>query len=295
MLLRKTLILLASFATLVSCTAIEQPDLGSMTFSDDPLVGKVIWRDLVTEDIDAARRFYAGLFGWTFEDAAARGSTREDYIVALQGDLYVAGFVPVSKPADGTRLSRWVPYVSVEDVDVAADLAVAAGGSIAVGPTDVALGRVAAIIDKDGAVMGLARSRIGDPDDRTTAAAPGRPIWTELISNNPEAARDFYTKVIGFETREIERSSGTYTILLADGRERAGLFANPAPSWTPTWLTYFGVRDPAAAARRAEEFGGTILVDAAPDVREGTMAVVADPSGAVLVLQQYSTQIGALK
>ena len=40
---------------------------------------------------------------------------------------------------------------------------------------------------------------------------------------------------------------------------------------------------------------GHLPTDAAPDVRDGTMAVVADPSGAVLVLQQYSTQIGALK
>ena len=279
----------------VSCTAIEQPDFGSMTFSDDPLVGKVIWHDLVTEDIDAARRFYGGLFGWTFEDAARSGSTREDYIVARSGDLFVAGFVPVAKPADGTRLSRWVPYMSVSDVDVATDRAVAAGGSIAVGPTNVSLGRVAAIIDKDGAVMGLARSSIGDPDDRTTAPAPGKPVWTELISNNPQAARDFYTQVVGFETREIQRQNGAYTLLVAGGQERAGLFANPAPDWTPAWLTYFGVRDPEAAARRAEELGGRILVEPAPDVRGGTMAIVSDPSGAVLVLQQYSTNMGALR
>jgi predicted enzyme related to lactoylglutathione lyase len=287
--------LLIVLVTAISCTAIEQPDFGSMTFSDDPLIGKVIWHDLVTEDIDAARRFYGGLFGWTFEDAATTGSMREDYIVARSGDLFVAGFVPVAKPVDGTRLSRWVPYMSVSDVDEAADLAVAAGGSVAVGPTDVSLGRVAAIVDKDGAVMGLARSSIGDPDDRTTAPAPGRPVWTELISNDPVVARDFYTQVIGFETREIERPNGVYTLLLADGRERAGLFANPAPAWTPAWLTYFGVRDPAAAARRAEELGGKILVDPAPDVRGGTMAIVSDPSGALLVLQQYSTNMGALQ
>ena len=32
--------------------------------------GKVIWVDLVTPDLDGAKRFYGGLFGWTFRDVA---------------------------------------------------------------------------------------------------------------------------------------------------------------------------------------------------------------------------------
>ena len=30
--------------------------------------GKIIFAELVTPDIASARRFYAGLFGWTFKD-----------------------------------------------------------------------------------------------------------------------------------------------------------------------------------------------------------------------------------
>ena len=292
---RRLIVLLSSLAVAASCTSLEQVDFGSMTFVEEPLRGKVVWHDLVTEDIDAARRFYGELFGWTFEDAADAGSSRNDYIVARQGDIYVAGFVPIERPDDGTRLSRWVPYVSVNDVDSATERAVASGGSIAVGPTNVSLGRVAAVIDGDGAVIGLARSRIGDPDDRTTAPAPGKPVWTELISNDTAAARDFYSDVIGYEPQQIERRGGSYTVLTAEGKARAGLLENPAPSWKPAWLTYFGVDDPAAAARQAEQLGGRILMDTSPDVREGTMAIVSDPSGAILVLQQYSTLMGAMQ
>ena len=39
---------------------------------------------------------------------------------------------------------------------------------------------------------------------------------------------------------------------------------------------------------RAEELGGQILVPVSPEVREGTMAVVADPTGALLVLQNWT-------
>jgi predicted enzyme related to lactoylglutathione lyase len=31
-------------------------------------VGKVVWADLVTPDLDTAKRFYGALFGWTFSD-----------------------------------------------------------------------------------------------------------------------------------------------------------------------------------------------------------------------------------
>ena len=76
--------------------------------------------------------------------------------------------------------------------------------------------------------------------------------------------------------------------LARNGIDRAGLLKNPAPDWTPTWLTYFGVKDAAAAATRAEELGGQILVPVSPEVREGTMAVVKDPTGALLVLQNLT-------
>jgi predicted enzyme related to lactoylglutathione lyase len=55
------------------------------------------------------------------------------------------------------------------------------------------------------------------------------------------------------------------------------------------WLTYFGVDDPAAAAARAQALGGKVLLPASPQLREGSMAVVTDPSGAVLVLQKLAS------
>ncbi|MGD8557625.1 MAG: VOC family protein, partial [Chromatiales bacterium] len=241
------------------------------------------WHDLVTEDPAAAERFYEGLFGWSFQKAT--GSSGHAYSVARSGSVWVAGIVAVDPRADGTTLSRWLPYVSVDDVDRAVEASVSAGGTVAVTARSVPLGRVAAIIDREGAVIGLARSNIGDPDDSTTAPAPGRVIWNELISNDVATATDFYRRVIGFDTRTIERRGGKYTLLGHHGIDRAGILKNPTPDWSPVWLTYFGVQDAAAAAARAEQLGGQILVPVSPEVREGTMAVIKDPTGALLVLQ----------
>ncbi|MEJ2310064.1 MAG: VOC family protein [Gammaproteobacteria bacterium] len=271
---------------LLSCTTTQGPDLAGMSFSDEPLIGKAIWHDLVTEDPAAAERFYEELFGWSFQKTTA--SDGHAYSVARSGPVWVAGIIAVAPSTDGTKLSRWLPYLSVDNVDRAVETSVSAGGTVAATARNVPLGRVAAIVDREGAVIGLARSDIGDPDDSTTAAAPGRVIWTELLTNNVAAATEFYRRVVGFDVRTIERRGGEYTLLGHNGIDRAGLLDNPVPDWAPIWLTYFGVKDAAAAAARVEELGGKILVPVSPEVREGTMAVVSDPTGALLVLQNLT-------
>lgn len=271
---------------LVACAMPSRVDTSAMSFSEEPLVGKIVWSDLITHDLQASRRFYAGLFGWTFAEAA--GPTGGQYLVARSGKIYVAGMLLVERPADRTNLSRWLPYASVPDVDAAAARAASLGGRVAVEPREVALGRVAAIVDPEGAVIGLARSSVGDPDDVTTKPAVGRRVWTELLSDDPSASADFYAAVVGFEVRRIERRGGEYTILAGGGRDRAGILANPTEDWSPLWLTSFGVQDAGIAARRAEVLGGRILLDQSDEVRDGTIAIVADPSGAVLVLQEIA-------
>lgn len=278
------LIAAAVLAGSVACSTASVPSLSGMSVSDKPLTGKVIWNDLITEDLDAARRFYGGLFDWTFEEAQAKSGN--EYIVARHGDTYVAGILSVKPRPDGRKVDRWLPYMSINDIDAAIRRSELAGATVAVGARDVSLGRVAAIIDPEGAVIGLASSDIGDPDDRTTRAGPGRVVWSELLSGDPVAAAGFYSLLAGFEIETINRRGGQYTFLVNDGVQRAGIMARPAEQIEPVWLTYFGVSDPRSAAARAEELGGKVLAPPSPDLRGGTMAVVTDPAGAVLVLQK---------
>ena len=279
-----TLIAATLLAGVAACTTASQSDFAGMSFSEKPLTGKVIWNDLITEDLAAARQFYGGLFGWTFEDAVERDGG--EYIVARDGEIYVAGILAIAPRQDGQKLTRWLPYLSVDDVDTAIGRGKAGGGAVAVDARDVSLGRVAAIIDPEGAVIGLAHSKIGDPDDNSTRAAPGRVVWSELLSGNTVAASAFYRLLAGFDIEVIERRGGLYTLLSANGVNRAGIMPKPAEEIEPVWLTYFGVSDPKSAAAKAKELGGTVLVPPSPELREGTMAIVTDPVGAVLVLQK---------
>lgn len=273
-------------AFVAGCASVTSIDTSGMSFSDEPLLGKVVWNDLITEDIEAAKHFYGELFGWTFEETPSIASPT--YALARAGNVYVAGLVPAEPRADGAHVSRWLPYVSVADVDDAVTRATAAGGNVAASARNVSLGRVAAILDREGAVIGLARSNIGDPDDATTAPAPGRVVWTELLANDPDAAAAFYRTVVGYDTRTIERRGGEYTLLGKGGANRAGILANPSEQAEPTWLTYFGVTDAGAAAERAVELGGTVVLPESPELRDGTMALITDPSGALLMLLEMT-------
>jgi predicted enzyme related to lactoylglutathione lyase len=270
-------------AALAGCNATAPAPAGKLSLSEAPLPGKFVWHDLITDDVAAAQRFYGGLLGWEFEPT--RHPRGGDYTLISADGHYLGGIVSLADPA-GADYSRWLPYLSVADVDAAVRATESAGGAALIGPLDIGnIGRAAAVTDPQGAVLGLLRSRVGDPDD-SLPPTPGRVVWNELLAADEAGAVGFYAGLAGLEAATLNRRGGTYTVLRAQGRERAGIMARPDERLKPLWLTYFAVADVAAAARRAAELGGKVLLAPAADLREGTLAVVTDPTGAVLALQQ---------
>ena len=60
----------------------------------------------------------------------------------------------------------------------------------------------------------------------------------------------------------------------------------PGEEVDPVWLTHFAVSDVADAAGKVAELGGELLLEPSPELRNGRMALVRDPVGAVLLLSQ---------
>ena len=83
---------------LPGCTSTDIASRGSLELSDEPLIGKFVWHDLITDDVGAARGFYGGLFGWDFEDTTGPRGT--DYTVITASGRYVGGIVGLADPAD---------------------------------------------------------------------------------------------------------------------------------------------------------------------------------------------------
>jgi uncharacterized protein len=172
------------------------------------------------------------------------------------------------------------------DVDEAVDRATTAGATVAASARNLNMGRVAVIVDREGAVIGLGRSHIGDPDDATTAPAAGRVVWTKLLANDPVSAVQFYETVVGYAARTAERGVVPYTLLSDQNHDRASVLKNPSETAAAVWVTYFGVDDPKAAATRVEALGGQVILWPSAELRQGTMAVVVDSTGALLVLRK---------
>jgi predicted enzyme related to lactoylglutathione lyase len=246
--------------------------------------GKFIWHDLVTHDISAVKLFYAGVFGWRFE--ALPGTDR--YTVIRHDGEMIGGIAFSDRKVDGKPISQWVSMMSVPDVDQAVTRVRQVGGRVYAGPRDIDdRGRLAIVGDPQGAVFGLVRAAGGDPPDRE--ARIGDWLWTELWTDDREASGTVYATVAGFELDTHERVAGRpYTVFKRDGEARAGLLVNPFPEEvTPLWLPYVRVANPAAVVAKVEGLGGQVLLAPNPERREGTVAIIADPTGAEVAIQKW--------
>ena len=125
--------------------------------------GKFVWFDLLTDDVALAKNFYGALFDWSFK---MQGS----YTVVLNNGQPIGGMVEI-EPKEGEKsTARWIPLLSVADVDQAVALVQKAGGTIHEGPVDMSKrGRGALINDPQGAPLLLLRAYKGDPPDSGAA------------------------------------------------------------------------------------------------------------------------------
>ena len=275
--------LIISTVLLAACASDGGDREGSLSLSRSPLIGKFVWHDLITDQVQASRRFYGAVLGWTFEEATRPGGG--DYTLVVSDGKYIGGMVPLADHPQADY-SRWLGYLSVDDVDAAFASIKQGGGSSIVDPREVGnVGRAAAVRDPQGAVLGLLRSDHGDPVD-TTVTTEGAVGWNELVASDADAAAGFYEQLLGYQERIESRKGGQYIVLSQGGRPRAGVMQRPDDRIEPLWLTYFAVTNVAASARTAVEAGGEVLIEPSASVRDGTIAIIRGPEGAVFGLQQ---------
>ena len=106
------------------------------------------WVDVSSPDLEASKRFYAGLFGWEAQDAGPAEETGGYAMFQLNG-RNVAGLAPVQ---DENQPVAWSTYVATDDADAASARAAEAGADVVFGPTDVMdAGRVAVFAHPAGA------------------------------------------------------------------------------------------------------------------------------------------------
>jgi uncharacterized protein len=253
--------------------------------------------DTSQPDVEAARRFYSGLFGWEFEERIPG-----QYLMATLDGHDVAGL------GIGDGKAMWNTYITVESADEATADALQLGAKVLMPPFDVGEnGRMSVIEDPAGAVF-CTWQPIRHPGSRIVNA-PGTWNWSDLHTPDPSLAEPFYRALFGWEVTPVQFGETTATMLrkpsygealetrdpgIRKRHEEAGapegftdavgwLMEDDGPS---RWAVTFSVDDTDAAVAKATELGGWIVIppyDAGP-VR---VATIEDPQGAVFTVSRY--------
>lgn len=124
----------------------------------------------------------------------------------------------------------------------------------------------------------------------TTVSIPGKFIWFDLVTPDPQAAQAFYGKVFGWSFQPVAGASD-YTSIAAGDRLIGGVF-QPVASGGPVgtrWLGFVSVRDVRKATSRLGGMGFTTVLPATQVPGRGTQAVVRDPQGAIVGLLKSSS------
>ncbi len=235
------------------------------------------WVDLQTSDQNAAKAFYSGLFGWTYDDQPMPDGGV--YSMAMLGGHQVAAIAPQPPEMSAAGVPpMWNTYLAVDSVDDAVAKVEAAGGKVAMAPFDIMdAGRMAFVMDPSGAGVALwqANQHIG----ATLVNEPGSVTWNELITTDPGVTA-FYHDVVGLTTSTMDMGAGAYTLFEAAGQMVGGTTPPQMPGVPNHWHVYFEVADADATAAKARELGGTVVAEPF-DIPVGRIAVLGDPQGAV--------------
>ena len=240
--------------------------------------GTFCWADLGTTDVEAAKAFYGGLFGWEADEQPVPPSgvyvtfKREGHDVAAMYEQQEAERSAGIPP-------HWSCYVSVDDVDAVAARVRELGGELMAAPFDVVdAGRMAVVQDPTGAIVSLWQA--GRSIGATWVNDPGTLTMTELATPDPDRVAEFYGELLGWTTEVVDEASGYRAIKVGD-RLNAGM--RPETSMPANWVAYFTVESLDDALERARGSGGGVVLEPVT-IPAGRFAVLADPQGAVFCL-----------
>ena len=118
----------------------------------------VCWNELSTRDIDAAKTFYAQVFGW---GAETHGSGPGAYTEWQLGGGSVGGMMETPPMVPAEVPAHWLVYFAVDDTDRAVTTAQELGGSLIFGPMDIEPGRFATLSDPQGAMFAVLKMKEG--------------------------------------------------------------------------------------------------------------------------------------
>jgi uncharacterized protein len=279
-----------------------------MAEGDRYIPGVPCWVDTTQPDVDRAGEFYGALFGWELEDLMPPGSGTK-YLEARIGGKRAAA-ISAGDPSNPPTTATWNMYVWVEDVATTAAKAEAAGGTVTTPPMEVMdAGWMATFTDPEGAAFG-----VWQPKEHRGAQVVnehGGVNFNDLNTRDPEVAKQFYGEVFGWQALTMEGGYEMWTLPrygdflesinpgtkarneelgAPDGFVDVVASIAPVPDDQPDtpahWGVTFAVDDADAAAAKASELGGTVVMPPT-DMPWVRVTVITDPGGATFTASKF--------
>lgn len=128
-----------------------------------------------------------------------------------------------------------------------------------------------------------------EPTHKHEAFAHGTICWTELASKDVEAAKKFYTELLGWQLTTSQAAGMHYTEIVVGDKHIGGMYqlteeCGGAADMPSHWRSYVAVDDVDASAKRTEELGGKVCVAPMDIPNVGRFCVINDPTGATISL-----------
>lgn len=250
--------------------------------------GLFCWLDLGTTDVEAAKKFYTEVFGWTYNDAPMGEGAF--YSMALKNGIAAGGIYPMKEEQKKMGIPpHWMSYIAVDKVDDMASRIQELGGTLLAPPFDVFdAGRMLILQDPTGAVVALWEGKNKD-NVSYLVYEPGAPGWNELLTTDTDKAAEFYTKLLGLTAEKQTMGDVVYTTFKAGETMAGGMMAITPEmgEMPPHWSVYITVADCDGTVEKAASSGGKVLMPPTdiPDV--GRVATLMDPQGAVISLVKF--------
>ena len=124
----------------------------------------------------------------------------------------------------------------------------------------------------------------------TTFPLQGRPVWAELLTSDPPAAKRFYATALGWTYEPFEAAAMPYDLVhRPDGQPMGGIMAiPPGMNYPPHWEMYIAVDNLDETIAGVQKLGGKSLSGVIDVPGTGRLSTMLDPQGGVFAIIQLA-------
>ncbi len=272
--LRAAILIAVTAVSMTGCQ-LTSSELPAISDSGTKNSGHVVWHDLITPNLAQSQAFYSSVFGWQFQ------AVNDSYTLASLDGKLIAGMAELDNKQNA---SHWLSLISSKDIAAVSEKTIKAGGKVLVSSTEIkGRGTIAVLEDPQGAVFSLINTVNGDPEAQQTDNGW---IWQEVWSDNPEQSKAFYQSLGNYSAQSKPLNNGNYSYLALNGTPAIGFVKKPDAEIGNTWVNYIKVADVDATLLKVTAAGGIVLMAPNDKVRNGSVAIIRDPAGAGIVIQE---------